>query len=115
MSRDPDCLFCKIVAGEVPGDVVRETKTTVALRDIEPQAPTHVLVIPKDHLVDAAAIVATAPDVMTTMLSEATAIAEAEQLAGYRLVMNTGREGGQAVFHAHLHILGGRQMSWPPG
>jgi histidine triad (HIT) family protein len=111
-----DCLFCKIVAGEVPADVVHETETTVAFRDIEPQAPTHVLVIPRSHRTDAADLAAAEPEVMVDVLSTAAAVAEKEGLQdGYRLVFNTGKQALQTVFHAHLHLLGGRSMGWPPG
>ena len=113
---DPDCLFCKIVAGEIPAEVVHETGTTLAFRDIEPQAPTHVLVIPRVHLPDAAALAADAPDVSVDLIRAAAAVAEQEGLgAGYRMVFNTGALAHQTVFHAHLHVLGGRSMTWPPG
>ena len=113
---DPDCLFCKIAAGEIPAEVVHETGTTVAFRDIEPQAPTHVLVIPRVHLPDAAAVAADAPDVSVDLIRAAAAVAEQEGLgAGYRMVFNTGAQAHQTVFHAHLHVLGGRSMTWPPG
>ena len=114
--RDPDCLFCKIVAGEIPADLVHETGTTVAFRDIEPQAPTHVLVIPRNHHVDAAALAVNEPDTVTDLISAASDVARQEGLdEGYRLVFNTGRAANQLVFHAHLHVLGGRRMTWPPG
>ncbi len=111
-----DCLFCRIVAGEIPATVVRETDTTVAFRDVNPQAPTHVLVIPREHLPHLAAL-ADSPQLLAAVLSEAAAVAEAEGVAGsgWRLVFNTGDEGGQTVHHVHAHVLGGRQMSWPPG
>ena len=114
--KDPDCLFCKIVAGEIPADLVHETGTTIAFRDIEPQAPTHVLVIPRNHHVDAAALAANEPDTAVDLLNAASDIARQEGLGeGYRLVFNTGRAANQLVFHVHLHVLGGRQMTWPPG
>ena len=116
MATDPDCLFCKIVAGEIPADVVHETETTLAFRDIEPQAPTHVLVIPRNHLPNAAELAAKEPDVAVDLLNAAAAVAEQEGLEdGYRLLFNTGRSANQLVFHVHLHVLGGRQMGWPPG
>src|SRR5687768_14427503 len=116
MATDPDCLFCKIVAGEIPADVVHETGTTLAFRDIEPQAPTHVLVIPRNHLPNAAELAAKEPDVAVDLLNAAAAVAEQEGLDdGYRLLFNTGRSANQLVFHVHLHVLGGRQMGWPPG
>lgn len=111
-----DCLFCKIVAGDVPADVVHETGTTLAFRDINPQAPVHVLVIPRDHHPDVAALVAADPDTAVDLLNAAAAVAEQEGLGqGYRLVFNTGRGANQLVFHVHAHVLGGRQLTWPPG
>ncbi|MBW5424559.1 HIT domain-containing protein [Streptomyces sp. BG9H] len=110
-----DCLFCKIVAGEVPADVVRETETTLAFRDINPQAPSHVLVIPKVHHPDAAALAAAAPEIAADVLREAGEVAAQEGSESYRLVFNTGTGAGQTVFHAHVHVLGGRGLQWPPG
>ena len=112
-----DCLFCRIVAGEIPADVVRESDRTVAFRDIDPQAPTHVLVVTRDHYPDAAALAAADPGLAAVLLAEATAVAVLEGAAttGYRIVLNTGREGGQTVEHVHAHVLGGRPMTWPPG
>ncbi|MDI3406370.1 histidine triad nucleotide-binding protein [Streptomyces cavernicola] len=110
-----DCLFCKIIAGEVPATVVRETDTTYAFRDINPQAPTHVLVIPKVHYADAATLAAAEPQITADLLREAGEVAAEEKLESYRLVFNTGSGAGQTVFHAHAHILGGRGMQWPPG
>ncbi|QHC21136.1 histidine triad nucleotide-binding protein [Streptomyces sp. GS7] len=119
MAGEPqaDCLFCKIVAGEVPATIVRETGTTVAFRDINPQAPTHVLVIPKVHYPDAAALAAAEPQVIADILSESREVAAADEVedGGYRVVFNTGSGAGQTVFHAHLHVLGGRGLQWPPG
>ncbi len=111
-----DCLFCKIVSGEIAADVVHETGTTVAFRDIEPQAPTHVLVIPRSHHTDAAALAAAEPTVVVDLVDAAAAVARQEGLGdGYRMVLNTGPAAHQTVFHAHLHVLGGRSMGWPPG
>lgn len=115
-NADPDCLFCKIVAGEIPADVVHATDTVIAFRDIEPQAPTHVLVIPRGHHATAADLAAAEPEVAVDMITAAAAVAAQEDLdGGYRLVYNTGRSAHQTVFHAHLHLLGGRSMGWPPG
>lgn len=115
-ARDPECLFCKIVAGEIPADVVHETPTTVAFRDIEPQAPVHVLVIPRSHHRDVAALATSEPATAVDLLDAAAAVATQEALGeGYRLVFNTGSVANQTVFHVHAHVLGGRQMSWPPG
>ena len=111
-----DCLFCGIVAGDIPADVVHETATTVAFRDIEPQAPTHVLVVPRRHEPDAASLAAVAPTELVDLVGAAAAVAEQEGLGdGYRLVFNTGAAAHQTVFHAHVHVLGGRSMGWPPG
>ena len=113
---DPDCIFCNIAAGEIPADVVHETDDVVAFRDLQPQAPTHVLVIPREHYADAAALAAGAPDTVARLVAAAAEVAEADGLDGhYRLVFNTGAGAGQSVFHTHLHVLGGRSMTWPPG
>jgi histidine triad (HIT) family protein len=111
-----DCLFCGIASGDVPADIVHETDSTVAFRDIDPQAPTHVLVIPRTHEPDAAALGKTRPEALVDLVAAAAAVAEQEGLgAGYRMVFNTGAAAQQSVFHAHLHVLGGRPMTWPPG
>uniref|UniRef100_A0AAU2VA00 Histidine triad nucleotide-binding protein n=1 Tax=Streptomyces sp. NBC_00003 TaxID=2903608 RepID=A0AAU2VA00_9ACTN len=119
MAGEPqaDCLFCKIVSGDVPATVVRETGTTVAFRDINPQAPTHVLVIPKVHHPDAAALAAAEPAILADVVREAGEVAREEKIdgTGYRIVFNTGSGAGQTVFHAHAHVLGGRGLQWPPG
>jgi histidine triad (HIT) family protein len=113
---DPDCLFCKIVAGDIPAEIVHETGTTVAFRDLEPQAPTHVLVIPRSHYPNAAALAAGEPATAADLFDAAGAIALQEGLEeGYRLVFNTGAAAHQTVFHVHMHLLGGRAMTWPPG
>ena len=110
-----DCLFCKIVAGDIPGDVVHTTERTVAFRDINPQAPTHVLVVPKAHFANAADLAAGDPQATAELVMAAAAIATAEGHDDYRLVYNTGAGVGQTVFHTHLHLLAGRPMTWPPG
>ncbi|MCY9782722.1 histidine triad nucleotide-binding protein [Nocardiopsis sp. EMB25] len=114
---EADCLFCKIVRGEVPAEIVREGKRTVAFRDINPQAPTHVLIVPRDHHPDAAAAAAARTGLLDEIALEAREVAEAEGVAdaGYRLVFNTGSGAGQTVFHLHGHLLGGRGLNWPPG
>ncbi|MGW3645002.1 histidine triad nucleotide-binding protein [Streptomyces sp. NPDC000878] len=112
---DDSCLFCRIVAGHIPATIVRETDTTVAFRDINPQAPTHILVIPKVHHPDAASLATAEPAIAADILREAGEIAAEEKLDSYRLVFNTGSGVGQTVFHAHVHLLGGRGMQWPPG
>ena len=116
-----DCLFCSMVAGEIPADVVLQTDRVFAFRDINPQAPTHVLVIPKDHYVTAAELAAADAGLLAEVVSGAHQVARQEGLVtdgtepGYRLVTNTGRQAGQSVFHVHVHVLGGRRMEWPPG
>jgi histidine triad (HIT) family protein len=112
-----DCLFCKIVAGDVPADKVAESDHIVAFRDINPQAPTHVLIIPKDHYPDLAALAGSDGALLTEIAVEAGRVAQAEGIAGrgYRVVFNTGAEAGQTVFHVHAHVLGGRRLEWPPG
>lgn len=113
----PDCLFCSIVAGDVPASIVQQTDHTVTFRDINPQAPTHVLVIPRRHLPTAAEVAAADPDLLAELFTAARSVAESEGIAssGYRMVFNTGRDAQQTVFHAHLHVLGGRAFGWPPG
>ena len=111
-----DCLFCRIVAGEIPATVVLDTDEVLAFRDIAPAAPTHVVVVPKAHHVDVAALTAADPDLAGRLLAAGAAVAAQEGLdEGFRLVFITGAHGGQTVFHVHLHVLGGRHMGWPPG
>ncbi|WP_131739908.1 histidine triad nucleotide-binding protein [Actinomadura roseirufa] len=112
-----DCLFCKIVAGEVPATIVREGERVVAFRDINPQAPTHVLVIPKDHHPSVAELAAADVGLLGEVLGEAHRVAVDEGVdgTGYRVVFNTGAGAGQTVFHVHAHVLGGRGLNWPPG
>lgn len=115
-NADPDCLFCRIAAGEIASTEVHRTETTYAFRDLEPQAPTHVLVIPRSHYPNAAALAQGEPTTIADLFDAAAAIADAEGLGdGYRLVFNTGPAAHQTVFHAHLHLLGGRTFGWPPG
>jgi len=108
---DNDCLFCRIVAGEIPATVVHETPTTLAFRDIDPKAPVHVLVIPKAHHRDVLAL-AGDPQAAADVLAAAAAVAAAEGLAGdgFRLIFNTGAHGGQEVFHVHAHVVGGKPL-----
>ncbi|OZV84760.1 histidine triad nucleotide-binding protein [Micromonospora echinospora] len=107
-----DCLFCRIVAGEIPATIVRETATTLAFRDIDPKAPVHVLVIPKEHYADVATLGQSDPELAGQVLATATEVAEAEGLLadGFRLMFNTGGHGGQEVFHVHAHLLGGAPL-----
>ena len=109
---DNDCLFCRIVAGEIPATVVHETETTLAFRDIDPKAPVHVLVIPKEHHRDLVAIAQADPKLAAEVLAAAAVVAEAEGLPadGFRLIFNTGRYAGQEVFHVHGHVLGGAPL-----
>ncbi|MCW7943586.1 histidine triad (HIT) protein [Streptomyces hygroscopicus] len=117
MAGEPqdDCLFCKIIAGHIPATIIRETDTTVAFQDINPQAPTHVLVIPRVHHRDVAALAAAEPAIAADVLREAGEVAAEHKLESYRVVFNTGSGAGQTVFHAHAHVLGGRGLQWPPG
>ena len=112
-----DCLFCKIIRREIPGKIVFEDDELLAFEDINPQAPTHLLVIPKRHI-DSLNVLDTADDrIVGTMVRRAAAIAKDRGISagGYRTVFNTNRDAGQTVFHIHLHLLGGRSMAWPPG
>jgi histidine triad (HIT) family protein len=112
----PDCLFCGITSGEVPATIVLESARTLAFRDINPQAPIHVLVIPKEHHANLARLASDA-SLLAEVAAQAHELAQAEGIAdtGYRVVFNTGGHGGQTVDHVHAHVLGGRPMSWPPG
>jgi histidine triad (HIT) family protein len=116
MTADPECLFCKIVDGEIPAEVVHQSETTLAFRDLTPQAPTHVLVIPRSHYPNAAELAEGEPGTAAQLFDAAREIAASEGLYnGYRLVFNTGADANQTVFHVHMHLLGGRAMGWPPG
>lgn len=112
-----DCLFCKIVAGEVPSENVFESDSVLAFRDINPQAPTHILVIPKEHVASAAELEDRHAGDLVEIFKSAAELAKSEGIAdtGYRLVTNIGREAGQTVLHLHFHLMGGRPMGWPPG
>ena len=111
-----DCLFCKIVAGEIPAEIVYESETALAFRDINPQAPTHVLVIPRQHIATINDIAEEHQALVGSLYTAAREIAAAEGIAdeGYRAVMNCNESAGQSVFHIHLHVLGGKPMGWPP-
>ncbi len=112
----PDCLFCKIVAGTIPVKRLYESDDAIAFADINPQAPVHVLVIPKRHITSLAVTLPADAALLGHLLAAAAEVARAQGLAeGYRLVINTGPDGGQTVDHLHVHVLGGRHMSWPPG
>jgi histidine triad (HIT) family protein len=112
-----DCLFCRIIAGEVPADVVHTDKVSMAFRDINPQAPTHILVIPREHLESLDEASQRDEATLGHLLRVVARLANQEGLSegGYRTVINTGAGAGQSVFHLHVHLLGGRQMNWPPG
>jgi histidine triad (HIT) family protein len=111
------CLFCRIVAGEIPADIVDSDDAVVAFRDINPKAPTHVLVIPREHIASAGDIAARHAPLLAGMFGMANRVAAADGVdgTGYRLVLNVGRDAGQSVDHLHLHVLGGRRLDWPPG
>ena len=109
-----DCLFCSIVSGDVPSDTVAETDHAVAFRDVNPQAPTHVLVIPRVHQPDIGSLAEAEPEATIDLLSLARRIAD-EAGGTYRLVFNTGADAQQTVFHCHAHVLAGRPLGWPPG
>ena len=116
MTDQEDCLFCAIVRGDVPNDTVAETDQILAFRDIEPQAPTHILVIPKVHVATLPELAASHPDDAIAVLTAARQVAIDDGVGdGYRLVCNNGAPAQQTVFHAHVHVLGGRPFTWPPG
>jgi histidine triad (HIT) family protein len=112
-----DCLFCKIVNKEIPAELIFEDDGIVAFNDINPQAPVHILIIPKEHFASLNDIPEEKKDLMGHILLRARRIAQnlGIQEKGYRVVLNTGKESGQEVFHIHFHLLGGRRMTWPPG
>ncbi len=112
-----DCLFCKMAKGEIKPDTVYEDEEILAFRDINPQGPVHILVIPKEHIATLNDLEEHHAELMGKMFLVAKKIAEQENFAetGYRTVINCNRHGGQEVFHIHLHVIGGRQMTWPPG
>jgi histidine triad (HIT) family protein len=113
--KQQNCLFCKIVRGEIPAKMVVNSKEIAAFRDINPQAPTHILIIPKEHIASLDDL--SDSNLLGQMMSLAAALARQEGIAktGYRAVINTGKDGGQSVDHLHIHLLGGRHMTWPPG
>ncbi len=112
-----DCLFGKIIRNEIPADVVHETDGVLAFRDINPQAPTHIIIVPKEHIESAAAVEEGHGEVLAEIVRSAAHLAKAEGIdrSGWRLVTNVGPHAGQSVFHLHFHLLGGRSMAWPPG
>ena len=116
-ARDPECIFCRIVAGEVPSDRVTEDDTVIAFRDIAPRAPTHILIVPREHIASADKLTERDGELLGRIFGTAADIARAEGIseAGYRIVTNIGEWGGQSVDHLHFHLMGGRAFTWPPG
>ena len=111
-----DCLFCKILASEIPASRVYEDEVCIAFPDINPQAPAHLIIIPKEHIASLARALAEHKPVLGHLMATAADLARTQKLdKGYRVVINTGDDGGQTVHHLHLHLLGGRHMTWPPG
>jgi histidine triad (HIT) family protein len=112
-----DCLFCKIIQGKIPVEIVAENEHALAFRDINPQASTHVLVIPREHIASTRELIEQNISALSHMalLANEISISEGVLDDGYRWVINTGSNGGQTVFHIHLHLIGGRKMNWPPG
>jgi len=109
------CIFCKIVSSEIPTNFLYESPKVVAFKDLDPQAPSHVLVIPRAHFETVAELSAAEPDTLSELFGAARSVAATLGLDGYRITINTGASAGQSVFHAHLHLLGGRAFAWPPG
>jgi len=115
VALDPNCIFCKIIEGEIPADIVFRNENVVAFNDLNPMAPTHVLLIPTLHTENAVGVARNSATITADLFLAADQIATERGLNGYRTVFNTGADAGQSVFHAHLHLLGGRPMAWPPG
>ena len=114
---EQNCIFCRIVAGEIPADIVYTDEHTVAFRDVNPQAPTHLLVIPREHIESLNDAGRSDEQLLGHLLRVAARVANeaGHSESGYRTVINTGADGGQSVFHLHVHVLGGRPLTWPPG
>ena len=110
-----DCLFCKIVSGDIPATLIKKTELITAFNDITPQAPTHILIIPNKHFKNIGEVSMTDPNLTAELFKAASEIASEFGLESYRLNINTGADAGQSVFHAHLHLLAGRAFAWPPG
>jgi histidine triad (HIT) family protein len=113
----PDCIFCKIVAGEIPATIVKESDEAIAMRDIAPVGPTHVLVIPRRHVKDATSVGVAEAQLLGELFELANQVAKDEGIdeSGFRLVANVGDASGNTVSHLHLHLIGGRDLAWPPG
>lgn len=112
---EPDCLFCKIAAGEIPSDILHSDEQVVLFHDANPRAPTHVLAIPRRHIPSAADLTDADGELLAALFGALRRVAEDAGVHGYRIVTNVGADAGQSVFHLHLHLLAGRHMSWPPG
>jgi histidine triad (HIT) family protein len=112
-----DCLFCRIISGEIKSDIVYRDEQTVAFKDINPQAPVHILIIPKKHIEKISDLSEENKEIVSDLILVANRLARDNGIeeTGYRLVLNCGSDAGQAVFHIHLHLLGGRKLTWPPG
>jgi histidine triad (HIT) family protein len=115
MASEDGCLFCRIVAGDVPAEIVKIGERVVAFRDVNPQAPLHTLVVPRDHHEDVAALAAADPQALAELVEVAQGLAASAGNGAYRLVFNSGAGAGQSVFHVHGHVLAGRPFGWPPG
>lgn len=115
MTQTADCLFCRIAAGEIPADFVRRTEDTVAFKDIAPQAPTHIVVIPRKHYRNIAELASSDPALGGRYTADVAKVVSDLGVADFRLVFNTGASAGQSVFHVHAHVLAGRDFGWPPG
>lgn len=115
MAIELNCIFCKIIAGEIPASLIFENERVIAFNDINPQAPTHILLVPKSHFENAGELADGEAGALEEIFKVAKKLASELGLTGYRTVFNTGAEAGQSVFHAHLHLLGGRAFGWPPG
>ena len=115
MALDMNCIFCKIIEGQIPAEIVYRDDNVIAFNDLNPQAPTHILLIPTLYVENAAAMAEASAVISASLLKAAKQIASDRELPGYRTVFNTGEAAGQSVFHAHMHLLGGRDFAWPPG
>ncbi|HEY7526505.1 MAG TPA: histidine triad nucleotide-binding protein [Candidatus Limnocylindria bacterium] len=112
---DPDCLFCRIAAGELPSDIVHSDDSVVVFRDVNPRAPTHLLAISRRHIPSAAELTDGDGELLAALFGALRQVAEESGVNGYRIVTNVGPDAGQSVFHLHFHLLAGRTMAWPPG
>lgn len=114
VTRDAHCIFCKIIDRQIPSNIVSEDETSIAIRDVNPQAPTHILIMPKNHIANITQL--NHAETLGSLFMKVGEIARTEKLEkGFRVVVNTGNDGGQTVDHLHIHVIGGRQLHWPPG